>query len=57
MILFIKSDRIGFLHWSANFFSLKSLWWIVAKLPWGQPIPPMGGLTISASSKEPIAVA
>lgn len=31
--------------------------WIVAKLQWGQPIPSMGGLTISASSKEPIRVA
>jgi predicted RNase H-like HicB family nuclease len=31
--------------------------WIVAKLQWGQPIPPMGGLTILASSKEPISVA
>ena len=31
--------------------------WIVAKLQWGQPIPPMGGLTISVSSKEPIPVA
>jgi predicted RNase H-like HicB family nuclease len=31
--------------------------WIVAKLQWGQPIPSMGGLTISTSSKEPIRVA
>ena len=31
--------------------------WIVAKLQWGQPIPPMGGLTILTSSKEPISVA
>lgn len=31
--------------------------WIVAKIQWGQPIPPMGGLTISTSSKEPIQVA
>ncbi len=31
--------------------------WIFAKLQWGQPIPPMGGLTILASSKEPISVA
>lgn len=31
--------------------------WIVAKLQWGQNVPPMGGLTISSSSKEPIPVA
>jgi predicted RNase H-like HicB family nuclease len=31
--------------------------WIVAKLQWGQPIPPMGGLTMLTSSKEPISVA
>jgi predicted RNase H-like HicB family nuclease len=31
--------------------------WIVAKIQWGQPITPMGGLTISMSSKEPIQVA
>jgi predicted RNase H-like HicB family nuclease len=31
--------------------------WIVAKLQWGQTIPPMGGLSISVSSKEPIPVA
>jgi predicted RNase H-like HicB family nuclease len=31
--------------------------WIVAKLQWGQPIPPMGGLIISTSAKEPIPVA
>ena len=31
--------------------------WIVAKLQWGQPVPPMGSLTISTSAKEPIQVA
>jgi len=31
--------------------------WIVAKLQWGQPIPPMGGLNIITSSREPISVA
>ena len=31
--------------------------WIVAKLQWGQPIPPMNGLTINTSSREPISVA
>jgi predicted RNase H-like HicB family nuclease len=31
--------------------------WIVAKLQWGQSVPPMGGLTISTSAKEPIQVA
>ena len=31
--------------------------WIVAKLQWGQPIPSLGGLTISTSAKEPIQVA
>ena len=31
--------------------------WIVAKLQWGQTIPPMGGLSISVSSKKPIPVA
>lgn len=31
--------------------------WIVAKLQWGQPIPPIGDLTISVSNKEPITVA
>ena len=31
--------------------------WIVAKLQWGQSIPPMGGLTISTSAKKPIPVA
>lgn len=29
--------------------------WIVARLQWGYPIPPIGGQII-ASSKEPIAV-
>jgi len=29
--------------------------WIVARLEWGYPIPPISGHTIS-SSKEPIAV-
>ena len=29
--------------------------WIVARLQWGHPIPPIGGQII-ASSKEPIAV-
>jgi predicted RNase H-like HicB family nuclease len=29
--------------------------WIVARLQWGYPIPPISGYTIS-SSKEPIAV-
>lgn len=31
--------------------------WIVAKLQWGQPIPTMGGHTITTSSKEPVSVA
>ena len=31
--------------------------WIVAKLQWGQTIPPMGGLTIITSSREQISVA
>jgi predicted RNase H-like HicB family nuclease len=31
--------------------------WIVAKLQWGQSVPPLGGLTISTSAKEPIQVA
>ena len=31
--------------------------WIVAKLQWGQPIPNMGGHSITTSSKEPISVA
>jgi predicted RNase H-like HicB family nuclease len=31
--------------------------WIVAKLQWGQSVPPMGGLTIPTSDKEPIPVA
>jgi predicted RNase H-like HicB family nuclease len=30
--------------------------WIVARLQWGYPIPPIGGHTIE-SSKEPIAIA
>jgi len=29
--------------------------WIVARIPWGYPIPPIAGLTIE-SSKETIAV-
>jgi predicted RNase H-like HicB family nuclease len=29
--------------------------WIVARLQWGYPVPPIGGHTIS-SSKEPVAV-
>ena len=29
--------------------------WIVARLQWGYPVPPMGGLAI-ASSKEPITI-
>jgi len=31
--------------------------WTLAKLQWGQPIPPIGGHAIVTFTKEPISVA